>query len=166
MCLFHHPHYTKFRVNFPSNMNQSPVNSSTSYNFIPPSLLDQAQKRITTSASQESGNRNRNNNPTPVFRYDQYWKNSGPPPGITEGMCQSFNTLPEKEDHCYGLNKRTGSFDFSVCEIFVPGRKGWLYTISWWNEHKISESHKKNLEWKFQAMDLNLIMKQKDGSAT
>ena len=104
VCLFHHPHYTKFPVNFPSNMNQSTVNASTSSTFIPTSLLAQAQKCITTLMSKESGNRNKNNNPTPVLRYDQDWKKSGPPPRITESTWQSFNTIPEKEDPCSSVN--------------------------------------------------------------
>ena len=41
-----------------------------------------------------------------------------------------------------------------------------MYTISHWNEHKRSESHKQKLEWKVQAMSLKLKMKHKDGSAT
>ena len=142
------------------------MNSSTSSNFMPSSLLDQVQKRITTSAYQESGDSNKNNNPTPVFRYDQDWKKSGPPPGITEVTWHSFNTLPEKEDHCAGMNKRTGSYDSSVCGIVVPGPKVWLFTISWWNKHTRSESHKKNLEWKVQAVALKLKIIHKDGSTT
>ena len=101
-----------------------------------------------------------------MFSYDQDWKKSEPPTGITESTWQSFNTLPEKEDHCSGVNKRTGLYDCSICGVIVTGRKGWLYTISWWNEHKRSESQNQKLEWKFQAMALKLNIKQKDGSAT
>ena len=101
-----------------------------------------------------------------MFCYDQDWKNIGPPSGIRESTCHSFNTLPEKEDHFSGVDKMTGSYDCSVCGVVVPGRKSRLYTISQWNEHKRIESHKKQLECKVQAMSTKLKMKQKYGSAT
>ena len=96
VCLFYHSHHIKFRVKFLSNTNQSPVNEITYFTFVPPSLLAQAQKRITTSSSEESGDSNRNKNPTPVFYYDQEWKKSGPPTGVTERLWHSFNVLQEK----------------------------------------------------------------------